>query len=247
VLNTEPDLFDAYVSISPSLWWADEGFVGQMDDLFERFPDTRGALYMTMGNEGGAMIAGAWHLAGILEKGAPASFRWHWEPMPTETHGSVPARSTYDGLEWIFSGWYPIDLMAELARRGASVLPRLGAHYAELSTEFGWDVAPPVDALVGTVYRMVERDRSDDALAIATQTVEWFPDSWYARVGLGQAHAGACRWSEAEEQLVRAIEMAEATEGDGGSADFIREELAQVRKRASAGESCAPALQDGQF
>ena len=240
VLNTEPDLFDAYVSISPSLWWADEEFVAGMDDLFDRFPDARGALYMTMGNEGGAMISGAWHLAGILEKSAPASFRWHWKPMPTETHGSVPARSTYDGLEWIFSGWYPIDLMADLARRGASELPRLGTHYAELSAEFGWEIAPPVTDLVNMVFQLVERDRNDDALAIAVQTVEWFPDNAYARLGLGHAHAGACRWSEAEAHHVRALEMAEADEGGGGLVDFIRRELAKVRNKVSPGKSCPP-------
>lgn len=237
VLNTEPDLFDAYVSISPSLWWADEVFVAELDDVFERFPDLRGALYMTMGNEGGAMISGAWHLAGTLEKSAPSTFRWHWRPMPTETHGSVPARSTYDGLEWIFSGWYPISLMQDLARRGASELPRLETHYAELSVEFGWEVKPPVSELVSTVYQMVERDRTDDAMGIATQTVAWFPTSAYARLGLGQAHAGACRWSEAEEHHVRALEMAEA-EGESELADFIREELGQVREKASAAEEC---------
>lgn len=241
VLNTEPDLFDAYVSISPALGWADEGFVAEMDDLFERFPDARGALYMTMGNEGGATLSGAWHLAGTLEKSAPASFRWHWKRMPTETHESVPARSTYDGLEWIFSGWYPIDLMADLARRGASELPRLGNHYAELSAEFGWEIGPPLNELVNTVYQMVERDQDEDALAIATQTVEWFPDDAYARSGIGLAHVGACRWSEAEEHYVRALEMAEAGEGYGWLADFLRGELRQIREKASSGESCVPA------
>ena len=244
VLNTDPTLFDAYVSISPSLWWADEAFVAELDDVFDRFPDTGGALYMTMGNEGGAMISGAWHLAGTLEKSAPPTFRWHWKPMPTETHGSVPARSTYDGLEWIFSGWYPIDLMTELSQRGASALPRLVAHFDELSEEFGWEVDPPLTDLVNTVYQMVDRGRPDDAMAIATRTVEWFPNHGYARVGLGQAHAGACRWREAEEHHVRALELAEAA-GSDGLTDFVRRELAQVRTDAASADRCdGPAIRD---
>jgi predicted alpha/beta superfamily hydrolase len=240
VLNTEPSLFDAYVAISPSLWWADESFVAGLDDVFERFPDTHGALYMTMGNEGGAMISGAWHLAGTLEKSAPSSFRWHWKPMPTETHGSVPARSTYDGLEWIFSGWYPIQLMDDLAQRGASELPRLETHFTELSAEFGWEVAPPVTDLVNTVHQMIERGRTDDAMVIAARTVEWFPASAYARFGLGQAHMGACRWNEAEEHHTRALEMAEAEDPNGGLADFIRGELSELRKKAAAADRCEP-------
>jgi len=236
LLNTEPGLFDAYVAISPSLWWDDEHYVSTLDDVFERFPNHRGALYMTMGNEGGAMIAGAWHLAGTLEKSAPPEFRWHWQPMPTETHGSVPARSTYDGLEWIFSGWYPIDLMADLRRRGASELDRLEGHFAELSRELGWEVLPPEVDVVNTAFQLGQTGRSEDALAIAQRATEWFPDSAYSRTGVGAAHASACRWTEAEQHLVRALEMAER--GAPGMADFVRSQIDEVRKSKADAETC---------
>lgn len=80
LLNSELDLFDAYISISPSLY--DERFIASMNDVFARFPEANGALYMTMGNEGGEILAGAWRLAGTLEKHAPEGFRWTWAHLP---------------------------------------------------------------------------------------------------------------------------------------------------------------------
>ncbi|MCY3545493.1 MAG: alpha/beta hydrolase-fold protein [Gemmatimonadetes bacterium] len=51
-----PDVFNAYVSISPSLWWDEQRLVVQADSAFDHAGDLVGDFYMTMGNEGGAML-----------------------------------------------------------------------------------------------------------------------------------------------------------------------------------------------
>lgn len=236
VLNTQPDLFDAYIAISPSLWWDEERYVAGMDDVFDRFPDAKGALYMTMGNEGGDMLSGAWRLASILEKHAPDGFRWHWQRMPAETHGSVPARSTYDGLEWIFSGWYPMALFDELVERGAPVLPRIQAHYAEASEEFGWEVEMPIYTIVETVWRFGQEDRADDALELAEALMADYPGSHLSHVAMGEAHRAACRLTEARRSMTDAVEMAEE---QGESADFPRNRLEEVEAVMEEGD-CPP-------
>ena len=233
VLNTEPDLFDAYIAISPSLWWDEERYVEGMGDVFDRFPDARGALYMTMGNEGGEMLAGAWRLASTLEKHAPEGFRWHWERMPHETHGSVPARSTYDGLEWIFAGWYPGPLFAELAERGAPVLSRIEAHYAEVSEEFGWQVEVPLYTVLETVWQLGEQGRPERALGLAEAMVARYPDHHFSHVAMGEAHLAACRLDEARLSLEEAAAMAEE---QGEPTDFPQDRLQEVEAVRAGGD-----------
>lgn len=98
-LVKQPGLFDGFIAISPSLWWDEEGLVDEAETALKNNPDMKGDLYMTMGNEGGKMLRAVLKLSGVLEENATENLRWHFEQMEKETHGSIPHRSTYDGLE----------------------------------------------------------------------------------------------------------------------------------------------------
>ncbi len=100
-----PQLFDAYLAISPSLWWNGQELVQQAEAYFSANPDQVAKLYMTMGNEGGDMLGGAWKLSAILKETNPEGIDWNFKLMEKESHGSVPYRSTYDGLEMLFKDW----------------------------------------------------------------------------------------------------------------------------------------------
>ena len=104
-LTTRPEVFNAYIAISPSLWWSDQALVAQAETFFAATPELEADLFMTVGNEGGALLGGVRKVAGILDEMAPKGFRWSFNLMEEETHGSVPHRSTYQGLEAIFRGW----------------------------------------------------------------------------------------------------------------------------------------------
>ena len=104
-LTTRPDLFNAYIAISPSMQWNGQGLVEQADKFFKSTEQLPATLYMTAGNEGGPLLGGARKLAGVLDVAAPKEFLWHFEHMPLETHGTVPHRSTYQGLEFVFANW----------------------------------------------------------------------------------------------------------------------------------------------
>ena len=59
----EPDLFDSYISISPSMWWDDQSLVEKAEKFLDKKPNLNTYFYMTMGNEGGTMLGGAMKLA----------------------------------------------------------------------------------------------------------------------------------------------------------------------------------------
>ena len=127
------EIFDAYLSISPSLWWDGQLLVDQAETFLTENPDYQAKLYMTMGNEGGDMLGGAWKLAAVLEEKAPDGLDWEFHLMEKEDHGSVPHRSTYNGLEAIFDDWRIKDIYALYQDGGMEAIQ---AHYSPNSGDF---------------------------------------------------------------------------------------------------------------
>ncbi|HSG49761.1 MAG TPA: alpha/beta hydrolase-fold protein [Longimicrobiales bacterium] len=240
VLNRDPSAFDAYLSISPSLWWDEGAYLDRIADLFERHPEARGSLYMTMANEGTNMLGGALVFAGTLSSHAPGSFRWHWRHMPTESHGTIPARTIYDGLEWTFEGWDPMPLLMSIALDGdpaAPAMEALDAHYRGLSERMAWEVRPPADLFWNVGSYLLDEGRPEDGVAVFTALVRWYPDHSSSHRGLATALTADCRFDEARSHYGHALARAEASEDESGVA-AVREGLTALDEAAAAGSSC---------
>ena len=84
----EPDLFDGYVAIDPSLWWNDAALVSGARDRLRARPATRKALFLASSDE--REIAELTRkLAGVLEAGAFPGLVSHYEPLPGEKHSTI--------------------------------------------------------------------------------------------------------------------------------------------------------------
>lgn len=84
----EPDLFDTYIAISPSLWWNHDSLVRGAAERLKARPVLHQTLYMTAADEED-IVADTKRIASLLEAGAPAGLRWFYEPMPDEHHGTI--------------------------------------------------------------------------------------------------------------------------------------------------------------
>jgi uncharacterized protein (TIGR03067 family) len=85
----EPDLFDTYLAIDPSLWWNDEKLVKDATKwLRENVQLERKQLFLASSDEKG-IAEPTGRLATELLKFAPMRLRWHHEKMPHETHGTI--------------------------------------------------------------------------------------------------------------------------------------------------------------
>jgi predicted alpha/beta superfamily hydrolase len=242
-LINQPAAFDAYISISPSLWWDEESWKDKAESLFEDHADLDGSLYMTMGNEGGMMLAGAWGFTRILETSAPESFRWKWVPMPAEDHGSVPHRSTYDGLEWLFDGWQFPDFFQVVMEQGDSGMAKVDEHYAELTERFGYDIRVPETTMNELGYFLIRQERVDDAIRVLASNVRRYPESANVYDSLGDAFDAACRWEEAREHYSRAYEMARTTSHPNTEA--YRANRDRIAAKIRAGMACTPPGEGG--
>ena len=142
LLNSQPDLVSGYIAIDPSLHMplpSGEAYVTETDELSQRTPGLAASWYMTLaGHSVAAQVSAVRHIVDTFESAETSDqFRWAWKHMLTETHMSVPARSVYDGLEWIFSGFDPSHFLKEIRADGAAVLPRIDEQYRRLSRRMG--------------------------------------------------------------------------------------------------------------
>ena len=84
----EPELFDTYIAIDPSLWWNGAKLVDEASERLRARPAMSETLFLASSDERG-IVDPVQRLAGVLEKGAFPGLRWHHEPMPQETHGTI--------------------------------------------------------------------------------------------------------------------------------------------------------------
>ncbi|UCF20053.1 MAG: hypothetical protein JSU87_01180 [Gemmatimonadota bacterium] len=224
-LLERPDAFDAYVSISPSLWWNDGAMIAEAEDFFANHDDADAFLYMTMGNEGGQMLAGAWEFAAVLEEMAPESFDWEFALMEEETHGSIPHRTTYRALERLYDGWQIPDF-GRLADEGG--LEAFDAHYASLSGKYGYEIVTPEGVVNQLGYWYLGQDRVPEAIATFKRNVEVYPGSANVYDSLGDGYDAAGDLVMAEQNYARAVELAEAT--DHPNLGVYRANLERIRE-----------------
>jgi uncharacterized protein len=84
----EPELFDTYIAIDPSLWWNNQELVKGSGKRLRDQPKLEKALYLASSSE--EKIAGlTQRFTEILGKDAPIGIRWHHEKLPEETHRTI--------------------------------------------------------------------------------------------------------------------------------------------------------------
>jgi uncharacterized protein len=84
----EPDLFDTYIALDPSLWWNNQKLVKMADKQLQSHPKSKKNLYFASSDEKGISDI-TQQLAEILNKYAPSTLNWHYEKMPEEKHLTI--------------------------------------------------------------------------------------------------------------------------------------------------------------
>ena len=251
-LLSDRSAFRAHIAISPSLWWDERRMVDEADAFFDGLAagtDSAGAggpasassggspisddgpttfVYMTMGNEGGAMLRGAWELSGVFEEKAPEWLEWEFTLMDAEDHGSVPHRSLYDGLEWLYRDW-ALAPFSTVAWEDDERLERIDEHFAAVSERYGYDLPTPEAFLNNVGYALLGSGRPESAIGVFETNVERYPDSPNVYDSLGDAYDAADRLDDAIASYEEAVRRAETVEHP--NLEVYRGKLAEAREK----------------
>jgi predicted alpha/beta superfamily hydrolase len=84
----EPDLFDTYIAIDPSLWWNDGKLVAEAGRQLRARPELRKTLYLAWSAD--EKVPGvAQRFVDTLQRDAPQGVRWRSVKMPEENHATI--------------------------------------------------------------------------------------------------------------------------------------------------------------
>lgn len=163
-LAKKPALFDAYLAISPSLWWDEQKIVSYFEKRLKENQDLKAMLYLTMASERGQMLGGMLKLAGILESEAPKNLRWDFKVHPNEHHGSIPTISTLEGFHFFYKDWHiPVK---EFENYGLEVLTQ---RKDRIKKEFGNSWTPKNIIYTDILWDFVESGKFDETIKLSEQ------------------------------------------------------------------------------
>ncbi|WP_298534555.1 alpha/beta hydrolase-fold protein [uncultured Algibacter sp.] len=101
----EPNLFNAYITADPSLWW-DSGYVTKLaKETLSASPDLNAKLFITgrKGKSYKGMGINAMDI--VLEENAPKTLVWKSIAYDNETHITILLKTVYDGLKFVYQDY----------------------------------------------------------------------------------------------------------------------------------------------
>src|SRR5262249_48500593 len=176
-LITHPDMFNAYIALSPSLQWDDGHTFHQAQQFFAKQKELNKTLFFSLGNEGNTpnpMGENFERLQKTLAGALPKGFLVRSARYPDEDHSSTTLLAHYAGLRTVFDGWVmPRDPKDNFPVGG---LKGVEQHYRELSQRFGFNVSAE-QTINQLGYALLGRKQIDEAVAAFNRNVELYPGS----------------------------------------------------------------------
>jgi len=84
----EPELFDSYIALSPSLWWNAQSLLLGAEERLRSRPRLRATLYLSVAGDDDVDDA-VRKLATTLRPSAPEGLTWYFEFRPDEKHSTI--------------------------------------------------------------------------------------------------------------------------------------------------------------
>ena len=104
-------------------------------------------------------------------------------------------------------------------------------HFAALSVEFGYDIQIPEYTVNALGYRLLNRDRIDQAIAVFQRNVQTYPDAYNVYDSLGEAYLYSGDYDRAEASYRKALEIRPDFENSLIMLDTIRQRRIQEARR----------------
>ncbi len=98
ILLKQPDLFDNYIIVSPSLWWDDESLL----QLKPKEYQSEKSIYIAVGNEGEVMTRTAKELYTKLTELNSKNTHLYFKYLEEQDHGDALHLAVYDAFEKMF-------------------------------------------------------------------------------------------------------------------------------------------------
>ena len=169
-LLTRPEVFDAYIAISPSMWWNEYAVSKWAGAALAKEKDWNKFLYLTLANEQQMGVIG---LIDVLDRQAPAGLDWTFKHLPEENHGSVAVPTIRMSLKQLFKGY---EVRAEQFYSFKD-FQAVSDYYQGLAKKWNYALSLPPRSFGNMVHFYYRKARWKDLEDMQSQIAQHFPAS----------------------------------------------------------------------
>lgn len=199
VKEAKPDLFPAMILVSPAVNGVNDHLLAGSKVMFTTGHPHNGKLFIVIGNENTQKVDA---LAAQMRRNAPDWFEWDIKKYPDENHFSVPYKSLFDGMKFIYKDWF-IDFYSDAGISYTDVVK----HFNTLSVEFGYTIRPTEDFINSCGYNQLRSKHLDNAIELFTQNIKLHPNSFNTYDSLGEAYMNAGNKALAISNYKKSLEL----------------------------------------
>ena len=198
-----PDLFSAYLAISPSLWWDGDLYVDKIKKFLTHRKLSNKPMVTTIGSlEGGDIgrsVRDGFIRLMVEENDVELAFQF--TEIPDENHSLVPYKAFFEGLKLLYSDWIPSDKVISSGING------IEGFYQKLSKKYQYQIRIPESVYIRYSNFISRQGKGDEALEITKKYVQEYPQSSFAHFYLGARHERLGEFNLAIDNFKIAIEM----------------------------------------
>ncbi len=185
-LARRPALFNAYIAIDPTAGWNNGAEIVLIQRALSELKDLQADLFISAANDLGSPTPDVQQLAAALQNIKLKSFRWKFEWMKDETHGSVPLLGIYSGICTIFDGWYLTDPLRLFDEGG---LEAIDEHFRNGGRRAGYERTTPPFTVSILVAAPIHEGRLEEASSVLLHDPKSYPPPWNQLDALARAYA----------------------------------------------------------
>jgi predicted alpha/beta superfamily hydrolase len=203
-LLTDPGVFDAYIAISPSLWWNDGLLTARAKTFFSKHTKLNKILVMTLCGEGKLMHSSLKKFERITKKNLPGGFRLYIRYMDDDDkddHRTTNIRSRALALRWIYKNW---QLPEQVIEKG---LMSMKTHIIKLSEELGYNIVISEYLANKIGYGFIAAKEYKKAVNMFRYNSQLYPGSANVYDSLGEAYMLDSRYDLSRENYTRVLQL----------------------------------------
>lgn len=181
-LSRSPNLFQATIALSPSLYWNQFEWLKKAEAFLARHDSLKHYLFISGEPKDEEQTAYLDEFKNMVDAKVPNDFSYEYRCFPDEDHGSVALPGLFANLKQLFQGWrFP----GEAWEAGPE---KVKAHFQQLSESFGFPVPITEEFLNGHAFHGLRRHNApDEAIRLFELCLSLYPNSAEAFEGLGEA------------------------------------------------------------
>jgi predicted alpha/beta superfamily hydrolase len=102
---TRSDMFNAYIAISPSLWFGSKYILRLTEQKLPKLTTSDKKLFYSVGNEGGNFRNDLIKFDKLVKQNGFKQLQHEYKYYPSENHMTEPIPAYYDALRFVYKNW----------------------------------------------------------------------------------------------------------------------------------------------